>query len=676
MAQDTANVTPTPPDAYRHAIEAFQAGKLAEAEQLCQIIVTARDDVFEVLHLLAIVQSRLGRKSDALASFDRALAVQPDNHEVLNNRGVTLRELGRIEEALASYERAIAIRPDYAVAYNNRGNALKDQKRLDDAISSFERAIALRPDYFDALKNRGNALHETKRFEEALEAYGRLLALRPDDAGTLNNRGVTLRALQQFDEAVASYDRAIEAQPNYSEAYFNRGNAQLEMERLDDAIASYDHAIALRPDYTEAFNNRGNAQREAERLDDAMASYKQALAIRPDYVDALSNCGRTLMELSRNNEALAIFDQARALLPDSDAVHYNRGLAFHELMRFPEAIESYDRAISITPDYGNAHFAKSVSLLLLGDFDRGWREYEWRWSVDKTKFPDRERVFPQPLWLGDADISGRTVLLHAEQGFGDIIQFCQFASLVAQCGAQVVLQVEPELKSLMASLAGCSSVIAQDDALPPFDYHTPLMSLPLAFKTSLITIPNSVPYLSAPPEKVDVWRERLGGRTGARVGLVWAGNPRMGIRNARLLDRRRSMHFDQLARLFEQDKCQFVSLQKGGEAAEQLCNSPLRDRVLDITADLRDFSDTAAVIENLDLVIAVDTSVAHLAGALGKPVWLMNRYITCWRWLLDREDSPWYPTARLFRQNSTRMWDNVIERVHAALQDFVDHAPR
>lgn len=669
-----SNVKLTPPEAYKHAVGAFQAGKLREAEQICQLIITAKNDFFDAIHLLAIVQSRLGRKSDALATFDRAIAVQPQNPEVYNNRGITLREMQRFEEALTNYGLALAIRPDYAEALNNRGNALKELKRFEEALASYERAIEIRPDYIEAQNNHGNTLQELKRFKEALAAFDRLLGLKPDHAGALNNRGVALRAMQRHDEALASYDRALAAAPNYAEAHYNRGNTLHEMKRFDEALASYERAIALQPNHAEAFNNRGNAQRELDRYQEALESYAHALTIRSDYAEAFSNRGKVLMDLSQPQEALATFDQALALWPSIDAIHYNRGLAFHELRRFGEAVESYDRAISLRPDYANAHFARGVCLLLQGDFDRGWQEFEWRWLVDKKGPADLKRVFAQPLWLGKANIDGRTVLLHGEQGFGDIIQFCRFARLVAERGAKVVLEVQPELASLMQSLDGCAQVIAQGDELPSFDYHAPLMSLPLAFMITPDDIPNQIPYLTAPKERTKLWSDRLGPLERPRVGLVWAGNPRMGMANANRIDRQRSMHFDQIASLFESTDCQFISLQKGGEAVEQLRRSPFHDHVIDVTDELHDFAETAAVIENLDLVIAVDTSVPHLVGALGKPVWLMNRYNTCWRWLLDRDDSPWYPTARLFRQDETRSWDGVIQRVHAALRDFVKNA--
>jgi hypothetical protein len=290
-------------------------------------------------------------------------------------------------------------------------------------------------------------------------------------------------------------------------------------------------------------------------------------------------------------------------------------------------------------------------------------------SYDKVLAIDEKRTFPQPLWRGDVDIKERTILIYSEQGLGDTIQFCRFAKLVSRHGAKIILEVHPELGSLLSSLDPCISVITRGDKIPEFDYHTPLMSLPLAFKTTLDDIPNQIPYLSAPEGKTSAWRDRLGKHEKPRIGLVWAGNPRKDLHNDRL-DRQRSIEFDRLAPLFDATDGEFYSLQKGDDAVAQLHHSALRQRVIDWIDDLHDFSDTAALVENLDLVIAVDTSVAHLAGALGRPFWLINRYNTCWRWLLDREDSPWYPTARIFRQPRWGDWASVIDRIASELRGW------
>jgi hypothetical protein len=302
---------------------------------------------------------------------------------------------------------------------------------------------------------------------------------------------------------------------------------------------------------------------------------------------------------------------------------------------------------------------------LTGDFVRGWRRFEWRWET--ADLSPTKRHFVQTQWLGAKDIAGKTILLHAEQGFGDTLQFCRCVPLVAELGARVILEVPKPLRTLMGTLPCMVQIVSQGGPLPEFDLHCPLLSLPLAFETRIETIPAQIPYLTVPDDKRSAWRDRLGRHERLRVGLVWSGDPRKHQSNANRGDRRRSIRFDQLAPVLDVAGCEFYSLQKGEDAVAQLRESALRDRVIDWTDDFHDFADTAALVGNLDLVITIDTSVAHLAGALGKPFWLLNRYDTCWRWLLDRDDSPWYAAARLFRQDETRVWDSTIARVRAAL---------
>jgi hypothetical protein len=390
----------------------------------------------------------------------------------------------------------------------------------------------------------------------------------------------------------------------------------------------------FRLNYAAAFYNRGNALNMLNRFEEALASYDRALALRPDYVEALANRGATL----------------------------------HELQSFTEALASYDHAISLRPDSADVHYNEALCRMLIGDFERGLEKHEWRWKTGL--FRTSKRDFAKPLWLGSDDVAGKTILLHAEQGLGDTIQFCRYAPLLAQRGANVVLEVQKPLHQLLSSLPDVSHVLSRGDPLPHFDMHCPLLSLPLAFKTRLDSIHGETPYLSSSAVKIAEWRNRLGERQKPRIGLVWAGNPRKELPGANRIDAQRSIAFDRLAVLLKDTRCEFYSLQKGEAAVTQLRESALRQHVVDWTDEIHDFADTAALIENLDLIISVDTAVAHLAGALGKPFWLINRYNTCWRWLLDRDDSPWYPTARLFRQDETRDWDGVTARVLDALRAY------
>jgi tetratricopeptide (TPR) repeat protein len=620
---------------FAEGLARHRAGQLADAEAIYHQVLASKPDHFDSLHLLGVIFLQRGNPAKAVQQIGLALKKEPNNIDALNNRGNALNDLKRFDEALASFDRALGLRPDHAETHSNRGNALKELERFEEALGSYDRALALRPDYAEALSNRGNVLNALRRFDEALASCERALVLRPHFAQAHSNRGNALKQLKRRDEALASYDRALAAQPDYAEAHSNRGNVLDDLGRHEEALASYDRALALRPDFADAHCNRGNALQNLKRLDEAVESYDRALVLRPDFAEALSNRGNPLVEMRRFDDALA----------------------------------SFDRAIALRGDFGDAHFNAAVCRLLIGDFADGWREYEWRWETEQLR--DEKRSFARPQWLGSDAIAGKTILVHAEQGFGDTIQFCRYVPLVASYGARVILEVPRPLRTLMGALAGTAHVVARGDDLPDFDQHCPLLSLPLAFGTRLETIPAATPYLSAPSDKTLAWRERLGQHQRPRVGLAWAGNPRKDMPNAARLDRQRSITFDRLAPALAITECDFYSLQKGEDAIAQLRASAWHRRVIDWTEDLHDFADTAALIENLDLVIAVDTSVAHLAGALGKPFWLLNRYNNCWRWLLEREDSPWYPGARLFRQDQTREWDPAIRDVAAALREYV-----
>jgi tetratricopeptide (TPR) repeat protein len=630
---------------FARGLTLHQAGRLAEAANIYSQILATLPNHFDSRHLLGVIFLQSGNPAEALRHIDLALDSSPHNVHALSNRGAALKELGRFDEALGSYDRALGLRPDFADAHSNRGSILHDLQRYEAALASYDRALALRPDHADALCNRAATLHELRRYQEALESCDRTIALQPDYAEAYSNRGNTLQALKRFDEALACFARALALRPDYAEAYSNQGNTLHEINRFADALASYDRALALRPQFAAAHSNRGNALQELRRFDEALASYDRALALRPDYAEA----------------------------------HSNRGNALKELCRFDEALASYDRAVALRPDLADGHFSAALCRLMIGDFARGWQQNEWRWETVQLK--GTKRHFPQPQWGGGNSLTDKTILLHAEQGFGDTLQFCRYVPRVAASAGHVILEVPKPLGRLMATLSGGATIIARGDPLPDFDVHCPLLSLPLAFATDLETIPSQVPYLSAPADETRAWRDRLdanrldanrfGEKTRLRVGLVWAGDPRKKLPGANRIDRQRSLVFDQLAPILQVRHCEFHSLQKGDDAVAQLRDSTLDHGVIDYAADLHDFADTAALIENLDLVIAVDTAVAHLAGALGKPLWLINRYNTCWRWLLDRTDSPWYPTARLFRQDATRQWDPVMARIQAALQDYV-----
>jgi len=540
----------------------------------------------------------------------------------------------------------------------NRAVAALNGGRLVEAEQLCRHIIAAKPDFFDALYLLATVQSSLGKIDAALASYDRALNVRPDAVAAHIDRGALLEKFNRHREALASFDRALSLQPTYAAAHYNRGNVLQDLGCCEEAVASYDRALALRPDLARALSNRGNALQKLKRFADAVASYDRAIALRPDFAQAFSNRGAALQELKRYDEAVASYDRAIELRPDYADALSDRGLALEALQRYDEALASYDRAFAVRPDHSEAHYAEALCRLLLGDFARGWQQNEWRWQARQLR--DSQRGFAQSLWLGQYEIAGKTILLHAEQGFGDTIQFCRYVPLVAARGARVILEVQASLTVLMSSLAGTTQVVSTGSALPDFDVQCPLLSLPLAFGTRLETIPSAVPYLRAPSQSVINWDARLGPKRRPRIGLAWSGMP------THSNDHNRSLPLDSLLSLLEVDAT-FISLQKDVPASDALTLNQ-RSEILRFGSTLTDFADTAALVSNLDLVISVDTSLAHLAGALGKPVWILLPFAPDWRWLLDRDDSPWYPTARLFRQDASRLWDSVIARVHEALR--------
>ncbi|MGH6802997.1 MAG: tetratricopeptide repeat protein [Methyloceanibacter sp.] len=546
---------------------------------------------------------------------------------------------------------------------SNFGRALNEDA---PARANFPRSPRLSPPSEDKapwdssrMLSRAAASLQQDNFAETEHLLGSILTANPSHFESLHLLGVCKGKQGEYDSAYALINEALKINPQSAEALYNRGNALHALKRHEEAIASYEQAIAIKFDYVEALNNRGNALRALKRQEDAITSYDQALAIKPDFVEALSNRGAALAALNRHEEAIASYDKALTIRPDYAEALNNRGSALQALNRHEEAIASFDKAVALKPDYAEVFFNASLARLTLGDLAAGWQEYEWRW---KTKsFASSKRAFRQPLWLGREPLAGKTILLYAEQGFGDTIQFMRYVPLVARKGARVLLAVTPSLAPLVEGLEGIAKVTTQLLPREHFDLQCPLLSLPLAFGTTLETIPAEVPYLHASANKIEHWHRRLGASTRPRVGIVWSG--RLTHKN----DHNRSIPLSALIPLTEAG-VELVSLQKEVRREDQAFL--LQPQEIEHFGDeLKDFSDSAALVSLMDLVISVDTAAAHLAGALGKPVWILLPFRPDWRWLLDREDSPWYPTARLFRQPDIGDWDSVIRRVVEELRE-------
>jgi tetratricopeptide (TPR) repeat protein len=680
-------MTPVTQLKFKQALSLHRQGMLGEAERLYTDVILEDAAHFDAIHLLGVIAFQTRRDQRCVELITRAIGLNATMAEAHCNLGNALRNLKRFEEALAAYENAIALKPSMAEAHNSHGNILKDLKRHEAALASYDQAIALKPDYTEAHSNRGTVLHDLKRFDEALACYRAAIALNPDFAEAHGNRGNTLKDLKRFDEAITSYDKAIAIAPGFAEAHANRATVLKDLRRLEEALSGCDRAIALKPDYDEAYRNRGLVLIDLKRFDEALTNFDMAIALNPNFAEAhhgrgiVLTClkrsdeaaisfdkalrlmpldehygrGIVLTDLRKLDEALAAFDKAIAIAPGHVEAHHNRGIVLADLKRFDEALASYDKAIALDPDYADARNSKSLSLLLNGYFDEGWRLYEWRDKKPELLNLFAARSYTKPRWHGLEPIEGKVLFVYWEQGFGDTIQFCRFLKLARKLGAHVIFSARNCLHALLKTLDPSIVLIGETETPPFFDYHCPLMSLPLAFQINLENIPADVPYLHAEPERIEKWKQRLGTH-GFKIGVAWQGSKGK-------IDIGRSFALRELYGLSQVPNVRLIGLQIG-EGLDQLAHLPDGMRVeqpgADYDAGADAFLDTAAMMENLNLIVSSDTAIAHLAGALGRPVWVALKNVPDWRWMMDRDTSPWYPSMRLFRQSMAGSWQSVF----------------
>ncbi len=594
-------------DEIASAIRLHNAGELVGAKQAYEAILTNKPDHHQALHMLGVLYAQSGSPSKGIPLIRQSLQVNPFQPLVFVHLGNCYQQLSMFDQALESYDRAIFLDAKLALAHHGRGNAL-------------------------AAKGRNN---------ESLAAYDEALRQMPTLVQALVNRSIILSKNGDYARAIEGYDKAIALFPNYAEAHFNRGVALMSLDRFSEALSCCDRALELRPDYVAALVNRGYVLDQMKDLAGAIVSYQKAIGIKPDEVTALTNLGELH---SRQAE-------------------------------FPAALEFFGRALALSPNDPLIINWRAYTHLLLGNYQQGWRDFESRF--DNARCASYMERWPTrlPRWDGTAALDGKSILLYAEQGFGDTIQFCRYAPLIAARGARVTLEVPAILVPLCEGLPGLERVVSSQvgATLKDFDFYCPLMSLPLAFNTTLDTIPATKAYFKAMPSRLALWKQALGPSSKPRIGFVWSGGERPNQPELRFVHSRRNVSLSMLTELAETD-CQLVSLQKGTTAEaelERFLNNEWQGvDCLNLAADLKDFADTAAVIEQLDLVISVDTSVAHLAGALGKPVWILNRFDTCWRWLWARDDSPWYSSVRLFRQSKLNDWESAVTQMFKSLKKW------
>lgn len=567
------------------------------------------------------------------------------------------------------------------IARDSRPATVAAPRRIAQANRAFERGdfvetqrlcralLEIHPGHAAGLRLLGMAAVKTRQLDVALSALPKAIAAGARDAMAYTYLGAAQLLSDRNREALASTTRALKLNPKNVLTLNIRACVLGNLGRHRASLACCDRALEIQPDNTDVLVNRGNALVQLQRLEEALDSFERARRIRPGLAPAVNNCATLLTQLKRFDEALRCYDEALRLQPDYAEAAFSRGVILGDLGRPREAIKSYLRALEIRPDYLDARCNLAYCRLQLGDFAQGWKDYDAQWRKSVLAAP--QLVLKQPLWTGAEPLRGKSLLLYAEQGLGDTLQFCRYAKLAKARGARVVLAVQRPLLKLLAPVTGVDQLVAKDGRLPKTDYYCPLMKLPGGFNADLNNIPAAIPYIQSDPALAARWRKRLGtvgGASGARdttrlrIGVAWSGNPAHGN------DLNRSLTLDALLPLLNFE-AEWFSLQKEVRAADAatLARHARFTPLVHLGEHIRDFSDTAALVEHMDLVISVDTSVAHLAGAMGKPVWILLPFNPDWRWLLKRTDSPWYPTARLFRQPAIGDWAGVMAAVGKAL---------
>ena len=694
----------TIPEALALALLYHRSGDLQQAEAIYRQVLQADPQQADAHHLLGVIAYQEGNSDLAIQHISRSIQLQPAHASAYCNLGMVLASLRRWAEAAEQCRQALRLKPDFAEAYSRLGGILQAQGQLVQAEEQFRQALRLQPELAEVYNNLGNVLKAQGRFAAAAESYRQAVSYKPDLTEAYNNLGHALRALDRLTEAAEQFRQALRLKPGFAAALSGLGLVLANLDQFHEAENILQQAVQAGPDLAEAHNNLGLTLMKMRRYEEAVASLRQAQRLDPGAVEVCNNLGIALAELDRFDEAVASLRQALTLAsqsagpeyaaePETDPAakspgpHYlqthfislpeiynNLGMVLTTEGRFDDALRHLEEALRLQPDFAEPHFSRALIHLHRGDFEGGWAECEeWRWQC-KRFVP---RPFPQPRWDG-SPLAGRIILLHAEQGLGDTIQFIRYAPLVKERGGRVIVECQQELLGLLATCPGIDRLVPAGSALPPFDVYAALVSLPAILRTTLETIPANVPYLFADPQRVSGKWLVVSGEEGRdhspltthhsplKIGIAWQGNPN------HMNDRRRSVPLAGFVPLARIDGVRLFSLQKGF-GIEQLGRIDSEFAITDLGSRLESFMDTAAVMSNLDLVITIDSALAHCAGALGVPVWGLLPFVPDWRWLLNRADSPWYPTMRLFRQQRRGDWEEVFQRI---AQEVRDQKPR
>lgn len=676
------------------AVQHHQAGRLREAEGIYRQILVAEPNSPHALHLIGVLASQMGQGEAALNYIRRAITLNPTAAQYHASLGAALATLGRTAEAIDIFNRALVLQPDLLDAHVNLGAALMKIGKFDQAVESLHSAIKIGPENFKLLDSLGNALSQAGRQEQAVEILKKALSLRPDFAPTHLTLGNALTKLNRATQAIAEYRAALAIRPEYPEAMRNLSALLSQTTSVDEAIDLARRSISLQPESPHAWCSLGSALHRQNRYDEAADALSRAIALDPRFPQPYSELGEVFLKMKQPARAIDAFTQSLAIEPNA-MLHYRIAVALlaqgkheeaiaaclkaeslgfasqnlfntlgaihHQLGQIDKAIEYFKKALALQPDFPLAQWNLGVLQLLKGDFREGWLGYESRWKANNIVLPARYSL--ERIWDG-GDLKDRRILIDSEQGFGDCIQFIRFIPLIAQRGGKPIVTAYPELRRLFKTVPCLEEIICPPEEIPRYDLQCPLAGLPRLFETTLQNVPANVPYLFADAILAERWRSRVPQDGRVKVGLVWSSKAESRDHTTH------SPGLAQFASLGALPGTWFCSLQKGTAAADTV-SPPDGLQIIDWTAELQDFADTASLIANLDLVISCDTAVAHLAAAMGKPTWLLLPSVPDWRWLLDREDSPWYPSMRLFRQPKAGDWQSPIRQISRELRKLV-----
>ncbi|MBU3605579.1 tetratricopeptide repeat protein [Polynucleobacter sp. MWH-Creno-3A4] len=644
----------------QQGIQAFQSGNFEGANSILKRIIEVDSKNLPALHVLGLIQASQKKYKEAAELLSRAARINPNDASIQYNLAKAMVDCGLEKESLPHHKKAVELMPNNPEAWLNYGKTTSNLGNDEQAIFCYDKALSFNPDYAEAYLNKGAALKKIGQYEEAILSSEKALKINPNLAEAWTNKGNVLYELKRYDEALIYYERALMLNPASHKAWAYKGLALQEIEHYDASLIHFDEAIKLKPDYHEAWVNRGVVFHLLERFGDALISFDAALNIDYSNPNAWINRGITLQELKKFEDALIHYDEALKLNQNDCTAWFNKGVALLELKRLDQALSHFDQALSINPKFADASFNKSIALLLQGDFENGLQLYESRWESEKVSRIAGKRNLTQPLWIGSQPLQNKTILLYDEQGFGDLIQFSRYAKLVSDLGARVILEVPGPLAQLFSGLEGVAQLVIKGEELPDFDYQCPLLSLPFALKTEVENIPASQSYLVSDPNKVAKWKLKLGEGKNKRIGVAWSST------SAFKGDSKRSLLLEDFVKALPTEGYEYICLQKELKDCDKEFLHSYKN-IKFFGDDLEDFSETAALIECVDLVISTCTSIPHLSAALGKETWVLLSYVPDWRWLLEREDSPWYPSIKLCRQQALGDWDNLLKRVNLDL---------